>query len=142
MEARLSIVTLGVADVARARRFYEAVGFRAAGASNEHVTFFDAGGVVLALFGRHALAEDAAAGALRQEGGFPGVTLAHNVRSEQAVRDVLAQAEAAGARVVKPAQKTFWGGYSGYFADPDGHHWEVAHNPFFPMDMAGRLQLP
>lgn len=140
MEPRLSLVTLGVADVARARAFYERLGFKASSASNESVTFFEAGGAVLALFGRAALAQDAT---IAPEGsGFSGVTLAHNARSEAEVDAVLAEAAAAGARMVKPAHRVFWGGWSGYFADPDGHLWEVAHNPFFPLDAAGRLQLP
>lgn len=140
MEPRLSLVTLGVADVARARTFYERLGFKASSASNESVTFFDAGGVVLGLFGRAALAQDAyvpEAGS-----GFSAIALAHNVRTEAEVDAVLAEAAAAGGRIVKPAQRVFWGGWSGYFADPDAHLWEVAHNPFFPFDAAGRLQLP
>lgn len=140
MEPRLSLVTLGVADVARSRIFYERLGFKASSASNENVTFFEAGGVVLGLFGRAALAQDAS---VSEEGsGFAGVALAHNARSEADVDAILAEAAAAGARIVKPAHRVFWGGWSGYFADPDGHLWEVAHNPFFPLDSAGRLQLP
>lgn len=140
MEPRLSLVTLGVADVARSRIFYERLGFKASSASNENVTFFEAGGVVLGLFGRAALAQDAS---VPEEGsGFAGVALAHNARSEADVDAILAEAAAAGARIVKPAHRVFWGGWSGYFADPDGHLWEVAHNPFFPLDSAGRLQLP
>jgi catechol 2,3-dioxygenase-like lactoylglutathione lyase family enzyme len=140
MEPRLSIVTLGVADVARARRFYETLGFRASSTSNESVTFFDAGGVVLAVFGRAALAQDAHVA--DSTSGFSGVTVAHNCRSEPDVDAVIEEAVAAGGRLVKPAQRVFWGGYSGYFADPDGHLWEVAHNPFFDFDEAGRLVLP
>lgn len=139
MEPRLSLVTLGVADNARARRFYEALGFTASAASNDNVTFFDAGGVVLALFGRAALAEDAHVA--DSAPGFSGVTLAHNVRSPADADAVLQHAVAAGGRLVKPAQDVFWGGYSGYFADPDGHLWEVAYNPFFPFDAAGRIDL-
>jgi catechol 2,3-dioxygenase-like lactoylglutathione lyase family enzyme len=140
MEPRLTLVTLGVTDVGRARRFYEAMGFVASGPSGESVAFFAAGGVVLALFGRRDLAEDAtvADSAL----GFSGVALAHNVRSEAEVEQVLAEAAAAGGRIVKSAKRAFWGGYSGYFADPDGHLWEVAHNPGFPLDAEGRVQLP
>lgn len=140
MEPRLSLVTLGVADVGRARRFYEALGFRASKAGTGDVAFFDAGGVVLALYGRGALAGDA--GVTNAPAGFRGVSLAHNVRSEIEVRAVLEEALLAGGSIVKPAQKTFWGGFAGYFADPDGHLWEVAHNPGFPLDMAGRVQLP
>lgn len=140
MQPRISFVTLGVADVARARAFYEALGFRASSASQPSVTFFDAGGMVLGLFGRAALAEDA--GVADSGPGFAGVALAHNVGSEAEVATVLAEAEAAGGRIVKAAQRAFWGGFSGYFADPDGHLWEVAYNPFFPLDAAGRPTLP
>lgn len=141
MEARLSLVTLGVADVAKARSFYEALGFVASSASQESVTFLTAGGVVLALYGREALAEDArvVAGPVP---GFTGVTLAHNCRSEAEVDRVLLHAVSCGAQLMKPAQKAFWGGYSGYFRDLDGHLWEVAYNPFFPMDATGRIELP
>lgn len=140
MEPRLSFVTLGVSDVVRARAFYEALGFKASAASEGAVTFFDAGGVVLALFGREALAVDA--GVPATGSGFSGVALAHNARCEAEVDAVLAEAVAAGARLVKSGQKAFWGGYTGYFADPDGHLWEVAFNPFFPLDAAGRVMLP
>jgi catechol 2,3-dioxygenase-like lactoylglutathione lyase family enzyme len=140
VEPRLNFVTLGVADIARARAFYDKLGFRASSASNPHVAFYDAGGVVLALFGRSALAEDAKVE--DSAPGFSGVAVAHNVRSEADVDGVLAEAVAAGAKLVKAGQKAFWGGYSGYFADPDGHLWEVAFNPFFPLDDAGRVQLP
>ena len=143
MQPRLSLITLGVADVARARKFYEALGFKAGSASQDAVTFLDAGGVVLALFGRAALAEDASL-ADRPTGftpSFSGIALAHNARSEAAVDKALAEAVAAGAKLIKPAGKTFWGGYSGYFADPDGHLWEVAHNPYFTFDADGRVVL-
>lgn len=139
-EPRLSLITLGVADIARSRRFYEALGFVASSASQPEVTFFQLGGIGLALFGRTALAEDAHV----DDGvpGFSGVTLAHNCRSEAEVDAVFAHAIGCGATVKKRPEKVFWGGYSGYFADPDGHLWEVAHNPFFPLDAEGRLQLP
>jgi len=140
MEPRLSIVTLGVADVAKARAFYEALGFKASAASQDTITFMDAGGVVLALYNRAALAEDAHVPPTAP--GFSGVTLAHNVRSEAEADAVLAHAEACGGKIMKPAQKVFWGGYSGYFSDPDGHLWEVAFNPFAAFDEAGRLVLP
>ena len=141
MEPRLSIITLGVADIARSRAFYEALGFKASSASQETVTFFSAGGVVLALYGRHELAADALA-ADEGRNGFSGVTLAHNCRSEAEVDAVLAEACRVGATLRKPGQKVFWGGYSGYFSDPDGHLWEVAHNPFVPFADDGRLILP
>lgn len=140
MEPRLSLVTLGVVDMPRARAFYEALGFVASADSQPSATFLAAGGVVLGLFGRAALAADAEVS--DSTPGFAGITLGHNCRSEADVDRVLAEAVAAGARLVKPAQKVFWGGYSGYFADPDGHLWEVAHNPFWPLDAAGNLQLP
>lgn len=140
MNLSLSVVTLGVRNIAAARSFYEALGLTAAPGSNEHVTFFDANGVVLALYGRAALAEDAAVE--DSETGFAGVTLAWNVANETAVDNCMARAAAAGAMLVKPAQSAFWGGYHGYFADPDGHLWEVAHNPFWPLDANRRPQLP
>ena len=139
MEPRLSLITLGVGDVARARKFYEALGFKAGKASQESVTFLDAGGVVLALFGRGPLAHDATVP--DSAPGFSGIVLAHNARSEADVDAALAEAVAAGAKLIKPAAKTFWGGYSGYFADPDGHLWEVAHNPYFKLDADGRVAL-
>ena len=140
MEPRISLITLGVADIARARKFYETLGFVASRASQDSVAFFPAGGVVLGLFGRKALAEDAT---VADSGpGFSGVALAHNVRTEAEVEAVLTEAVAAGARLVKPAQKVFWGGYCGYFADPDGHLWEVAYIPHFPLAADGRVALP
>ena len=140
MQPRVTLITLGVADVARSREFYEALGFKASSASQDEVTFLNAGGIVLALFGRAALAADAHVP--DSSPGFAGIALAHNVATESEVAAVLAEAAAAGAKLLKPAQKVFWGGTSGYFADPDGHLWEVAHNPFFPLDEEGRLQLP
>ena len=140
MEPRLSFVTLGVADVAASRAFYEALGFKASSASQDGIAFFDAGGVVFALFGRAALAEDAHVA--DSAPGFSGISLAHNVSSETDVDRALAEAVAAGARLLKPGQKVFWGGYSGYFSDPDGHLWEVAFNPFMPLDVHGRVTLP
>lgn len=140
MSIRLGLVTLGVADVGRATAFYVALGARVGAASNDAVTFFDMDGVILALYGRDALAEDATVAA---EGtGFSGVTLAWNRASPADVDAGIAAAVAAGGRLVKPAGAVFWGGYSGYFADPDGHLWEVAHNPFFPIDAAGIVRLP
>lgn len=140
MTPHLSVVTLGVEDIARSRAFYEALGFKASSDSNANVTFFDAGGVVLALFGRCALAKDAAVE--DSAPGFSGVSLAWNVADDAAADAAMAVAHAAGAKLLKPAQKAFWGGYNGYFADPDGHIWEVAHNPFWPLDANRRPQLP
>jgi catechol 2,3-dioxygenase-like lactoylglutathione lyase family enzyme len=124
MEQRLSVVTLGVADLGRARRFYEeGLGWRR-GNDHAEVVFFQAGGSILALYPRHLLAEDAK---LANDGqGFDGITLAYCTRTREEVDAVLAQAATAGAKILKPAQVTFWGGYSGYFADPDGHAWEIA----------------
>lgn len=140
LEPRISIVTLGVDDMKRARGFYERLGWTAASSSSDDVTFFNMGGVVFGLYGRKALAEDAQVEF--SPGGFTGVSLAHNCESEDRVDEVMAFADAAGAKVMKPAEKVFWGGYSGYFADPDGHLWEVAYNPFFPLDEDGRISAP
>jgi catechol 2,3-dioxygenase-like lactoylglutathione lyase family enzyme len=140
-EPRLSLVTLGVSDLARARAFYDRFGFKASPQSQESVAFYaNGGGTVLALFGRQALAEDA--GVAADGSGFAGVALAWNVRQASDVAAVLDHAVACGARLVKPAQKVFWGGTSGYFADPDGHLWEVAFNPFWPLDERGHVRLP
>lgn len=139
MEPRLSLITLGVADVARSRRFYEALGWRASGASEADVTFFQLGGMALSLWGRADLARDAG---VPDSPGFGGVALAHNARTRELVGTILAEAAAAGGRIVKPAIPTFWGGHAGYFTDPDGHLWEVAWNPHFPLLADGSLRLP
>ncbi len=138
---RINIVTLGVHDLPAMRSFYERLGFKASPAGNEHVAFFDANGIVLALFGYHALAEDAKLEA-PAPAVYRGFSLAWNADSESKVEGVMAHAARAGARIVKPAEKVFWGGYSGYFADPENNLWEVAHNPFFPFDDHGHIQLP
>ena len=139
MEQRLSLVTLGVADLERARRFYEdGLGWRR-GNDHEEVAFYQLGGMVLALWGRETLAEDA-----RVPGGgegFGGIALAYNARTCEEVDAVLAEAEAAGATILKPAEHAFWGGYSGYFADPDGHLWEVAWNPDWTLAEDGSVRL-
>jgi hypothetical protein len=141
MEQRLTAVTLGVADLQRARRFYEkGLGWSASLTSNKDVVFFQANGLVIALWGRANLAKDA--NLIDEGGGFSGIALAHNARSREEVDAVLANAGQASARILKPGQETFWGGYAGYFADPDGHLWEVAHNPAFPLSADGRLTLP
>ncbi len=141
MEQRLTAVTLGVADLQRARRFYEkGLGWSASLAGDKDVAFFQANGLVIALWGRDNLAKDA--NLIDDGGGFSGIALAHNVRSREDVDAVLAKAGHAGARILKPGQETFWGGYAGYFADPDGHMWEVAWNPFWPLDDAGNVKLP
>jgi len=137
---RLSLITLGVADLARSRRFYEGLGFTAAPGSEEGVAFFDMNGVILALYSGRALAEDA--NVPHTEPSFRGVSCAINVASEAEVGAALDFVAARGARVTQPAAKAFWGGYLGYFSDPDGHLWEVAYNPFWPLDESGRPQLP
>ncbi len=129
MKPRISMITLGVADLQRAIDFYEnGLGFPRK-ASPPEVAFFTLSGSWLGLYGRDALADDA--NVARASSGFGGFALAHNVASETEVDGVIEQALAAGATLAKPAQRVFWGGYSGYFKDPDGHLWEVAHNPFF-----------
>jgi catechol 2,3-dioxygenase-like lactoylglutathione lyase family enzyme len=139
MEQRLSLVTLGVADLERSRRFYEnGLGWRR-GNKHEEVAFYQLGGMVLALWGEDALAQDArlpGAGS-----GFGNIALAYNTRSREEVDTVLAEAEAAGARILKPAEATSWGGYAGYFADPDGHVWEIAWNPDWTLAEDGSIRL-
>jgi catechol 2,3-dioxygenase-like lactoylglutathione lyase family enzyme len=140
--ARISLVTLGVADVARATAFYQALGWPLSSASVEgEVSFFRTAGGLLGLFGAADLATDAGLPAT-PAGGFRGVALAINVASPQEVDAALAAAVAAGGTVPQPARTTEWGGYSGYFADPDGHAWEVAHNPFWPLGPDGLPVLP
>jgi predicted lactoylglutathione lyase len=141
MQAHVSLITLGVGDVAKATSFYEGLGFvRSKKPSEASVSFFQAGPVVLALWGRDAQRDDAQAAELWTGNG--GIVVAQNLASEDAVDVMMARAEAAGARILKPAAKTFWGGYDGYFADPDGHVWEVAFNPFWELDEDGRVRLP
>jgi len=137
---RLSLVTLGVEDVARSRAFYGRLGWRAADFDSTEVAFFDMNGVILALYGREPLAEDAAVPAAGS--GFRATAMAINLASEAEVDAVLAEAAAAGGTITQPARQVFWGGYAGYFADPDGHLWEVAFNPFWPLDAQGRPRLP
>ena len=138
MEQRLSLVTLGVADLARSRAFYEALGWRSGAAPADDVVFFQSGGMIVALWGRDQLAEDSG---VEDGGGWGAVTLAHNVRSAEEVDAVIAEAEKAGARIARPGGKTFWGGYSGVFVDPDGHPWEVAHNPHWTITEDGSVRL-
>jgi catechol 2,3-dioxygenase-like lactoylglutathione lyase family enzyme len=134
------MVTLGVTDMARARQFYEqGLGWRRANQHDE-VAFYQVGGMVLGLYGREALAEDAQVPSAGS--GFGGITLAYNVRAREEVDAVLKEAEAAGGRILKPAHDVFWGGYSGYFADPDGHPGEVAWNPEWTIADDGSVQLP
>ena len=138
MEQRVSLVTLGVRDLARARAFYEALGWRTNAAPGDDVVFFQAGGMIIALWGRAELAEDSG---VEDSGGWGGITLAHNVRSPAEVDAVITEAEAAGATVTRPGAATFWGGYSGAFTDPDGHAWEVAHNPHWTLAADGSVSL-
>jgi uncharacterized protein len=139
VEQRVSLVTLGVADLARSRAFYEALGWPSESPPENDVVFFQAGGLVVGLWSREALAEDCA---VEDTGGFGGIALAHNVRSPEEVDAVLAEAEQAGARITRPGAPTFWGGYSGVFLDLDGHPWEVAHNPFWTLREDGSIELP
>jgi catechol 2,3-dioxygenase-like lactoylglutathione lyase family enzyme len=138
MEQRLSLVTLGVADLERARSFYEALGWTTGAAPADDVVFFQAGCMIVALWDRGRLAEDSA---VQDNGGWGGITLAHNVRSPEEADSVLSQAEAAGATITRPGAETFWGGYSGVFLDPDGHPWEVAHNPGWTLHPDGSVSL-
>ena len=141
MSGHISLITLGVEDIARATSFYERLGFKRSKASSEGaISFFQAGPVALALFGRDALKHDAAAHALWTGNG--GIALAQNIGSEAEVDAMMALAEEAGAHILKAPAKTFWGGYDGYFADPDGHIWEVAFNPAWELDEDGRVKLP
>jgi len=138
MKQRLSLVTLGVSDVARARAFYEALGWKTGAEPGDDVVFFQSGGMIVALWGRDQLAEDSG---VTDSGGWGGVTLAHNVGSPAEVDAVIAEAEAAGATIARPGAETFWGGYSGAFIDPDGHPWEVAHNPHWTLGEDGSIKL-
>jgi predicted lactoylglutathione lyase len=140
MEQRVSIITLGVADLHRSQEFYERLGWRRSMTQAEGVVFFQAGGMALALYPRLELAKDANIAGEGQ--GFSGMSLAYNACNREEVDAVLAEAEAAGARILKPAQEAFWGGYSGYFADPDGFLWEIAWNPGFPMAKDGSIRIP
>lgn len=138
MKQRVSVITLGVTDLDRARRFYEALGWRSGAAPEDDVVFFQAGDMVLALWDRARLAEDSCVG---DAGGWGGVTLAVNVGSPAEVDAVTDQARAAGGRIGREAEKTFWGGYSSVFIDPDGHPWEVAHNPHWTLTEDGGVRL-
>jgi catechol 2,3-dioxygenase-like lactoylglutathione lyase family enzyme len=138
VEQRLSLVTLGVSDLGRAQRFYEALGWRPTPRPAADVVFFQAGPTVLALWGREQLAEDSA---VEDRGGWGGVTLAYNVGSPEEVDAVIDEARAAGATIGREPAATFWGGYSGVFVDPDGHPWEVAHNPFWTLGADGSITL-
>jgi uncharacterized protein len=138
MDQRLSLITLGVSDLSRARRFYESLGWSTGAAPDDDVVFFQAGGMIVALWDRAKLAEDSC---VEDSGGWGGLTLAYNVRSPEEVDAVLAEAEAAGATVPRFGAETFWGGYSGVFVDPEGHPWEVAHNPNWTVHEDGSTTL-
>ena len=138
MEQRLSLVTLGVADLARSKAFYEGLAWTTGAAPSDDVVFFQAGGMIVALWGREQLAEDSA---VEDTGGWGGITLAYNTRSPDEVDAVLADAERAGATIGRPGAPTFWRGYSGVFLDPDGHPWEVAHNPGWTLHEDGSVSL-
>jgi uncharacterized protein len=138
---RPHIITLGYKDLKRSRRFYErGLGFKASSASQDDIVFYPTGGAVLALYPRKLLAKDAAVAS--KGSGFAGFTLAYNVGTRAEVARVLTKAAKAGGKIVRAAQDAVWGGHSGYFADPDGHLWEAAWNPFFKFDKNGNLKLP
>jgi len=138
MEQRLSLITLGVADLERARAFYEALGWRSFTPVELEVVFFQSGGMVFALWDRDRLAEDSG---VVQGSGYGGVTLAYNARSPEEVDAVIAEARTAGASITREPGETFWGGYSGVFVDPDGYPWEVAHNPGWKLESDGAITL-
>ena len=138
MDQRLSLVTIGVADLARARAFYEALGWRTNAAPEDDVAFFQARGMIVALWSRESLAEDSG---VQDGGGWGGVTLAYNTRSPEEVDAAIDEARAAGARIAREPAATFWGGYSGVFVDPDGHPWEVAHNPHWTIEDDGSVRI-
>jgi uncharacterized protein len=138
VDQRLSLITLGVTDLGKSRAFYEALGWKSGASPADDVVFFQAGGTIVALWGRDQLAEDSG---VADGGGWGGVTLAHNVLSPAEVDAVMEQARAAGARIAREGGPTFWGGYSGVFVDPDGHPWEVAHNPHWRLRDDGSVQL-
>jgi catechol 2,3-dioxygenase-like lactoylglutathione lyase family enzyme len=137
---RINVVTLGVDDLDRAVRFYTLLGFTKSSASQGDVAFFQVGPMVLALYPGAKLAKDA--GVRARKGGFDNVTLAFNAESEIEVDKAMEAARDCGAKIVKTARKTIWGGYSGYFADPDGHLWEVVYNPFWKIDENDNVILP
>jgi uncharacterized protein len=138
MEQRVSLITLGVADLERARAFYEALGWKTGAAPGDDVVFFQAGCMIVALWDRASLAEDSA---VTDSGGWGGITPAYNVRSAEEVDAVLEEARAAGATIGREPAKTFWGGYSAVFIDPDGHAWEIAHNPHWTVHDDGSVSL-
>ncbi|MBK7454961.1 MAG: VOC family protein [Anaerolineales bacterium] len=140
MNQHLHIVTLGVRDFKKSVEFYSKIlGWKPSSNTNDDIAFFQAGGVVLAVYPREKLAEDAMTSP--EFSGFSGITLAYNARSEAEVNEIIGDLKSKGVKIVKEPQKVFWGGYSSYFADPDDYHWEVAYNPFFAFDESGNLEL-
>jgi uncharacterized protein len=139
VEQRVSLITLGVADLERSRAFYEALGWTTRADPGDDVVFFQAGGMIVALWDRASLAKDSG---VEDAGGWGGITLAHNVRSPEEVDAIIAEADAAGATIARRGAETFWGGYSGVFLDPDGHPWEVAHNPHWRVGEDGVTLAP
>jgi predicted lactoylglutathione lyase len=138
VDQRVSLITLGVADLGRSRAFYEALGWTTGAAPDDDVVFFQAGGMILALWDRARLAEDSG---VEDGGGWGGVTPAYNTRSAAEVDSVIEEARAAGARIAREPAETFWGGYSGVFVDPDGHPWEIAYNPHWTVHDDGSVAL-
>ncbi len=138
MDQRLSMITLGVDDLVRAKAFYEALGWQA-NSDDEGIVAFNLLGMVLGLYPWEGVAAEV--GMSPEDYGKPNVMVAYNVREKSEVAEVLAKAEAAGGKIVKPAQDVFWGGHSGYFRDPDGHYWEVGFNPFSPLGPKGGFQF-
>lgn len=138
MEQRVSVITLGVSDLTRARAFYDSLGWVAGSVVENEVVFYQTGGLVFSLWDRARLADDTG---VTDPGGWGGITLAHNVRSPEEVDRVIAGAKEAGATISRDPAETFWGGYSGVFVDPDGHAWEVAHNPFWQISDDGSIVL-
>jgi predicted lactoylglutathione lyase len=138
--ARINVITLGVKDIQRSRRFYEDLGFLASSASNEHFVAFQTPGIVFCLYPITLLAEDASVDS--NGSGFRGLTVSINVGRKEEVQEILEEAKKCGAAVVKEAQDVFWGGHSGYFTDPDGHFWEIAWNPHWLLKESGLIELP
>ena len=140
MKPSLSVVTLGVNNFSRSLDFYKkGLGFRTKASKKDNIAFFKLNGVMLALYGKKELAKDI--GISEKGHGFPGITLAHNVKSEKEVNEILSLAKLSGGRIIKRAQKASWGGYSGYFADPDGYLWEVVYNPFWKVERNGSVVM-
>lgn len=141
MESRISLITLGVSDLSRSKNFYEALGFKTTWSEDKGVIFFKTAGTALSLFPLEELVKDIGDNREAKFPSFSGITLAHNTREKHQVDEVMAQAEKSGGKIIKSAKDAFWGGYSGYFADPDGHLWEVAWGAF-PFKVDGSLDIP